>query len=128
MIKLTDHRKFKKKDNQSLLRTGENLLRPYPEVSMAPWLRNGATHQIPNFNVEFLLSQRNTGTKSGAENGEKAVPHDDLSHMQTSNQTQTLLWIPGSACSQEPDTAVFLEALPDPDQYRCGCSQQIIWA
>lgn len=31
-----------------------------------------------------------------------------------------------SACSQEPDTAVSGEDLPDPDRYRCGCSKPTI--
>jgi hypothetical protein len=30
--------------------------------------------------------------------------------------------MPGSACWQEPGIAVPWEALPEPDQYKCGCS------
>ena len=47
-------------------------------------------------------------------------------HSIYSYQTQTLLWMPTSACWQEPDTAVSWEALPDPDQCRCGSSQPTI--
>ena len=35
-----------------------------------------------------------------------------------SYQTQTLLWMPISACWQEPDIALSWEALPVPDKYR----------
>ena len=42
------------------------------------------------------------------------------------HQTQTLLWMSISACSQEPDIAVSLKALPVPDKYRSGCSQPSI--
>ena len=38
------------------------------------------------------------------------------------HQTQTLLWMPTSACCQEPDTDVFREPLPVTDKYRGGCS------
>jgi hypothetical protein len=37
------------------------------------------------------------------------------------HQTQTLLQMPTRACWQEPDVAVFWEALPLPDKYRTGC-------
>jgi hypothetical protein len=33
------------------------------------------------------------------------------------------LWMPTSACWQEPDIAISWEALPVPDKYRGGCSQ-----
>jgi hypothetical protein len=33
---------------------------------------------------------------------------------------------PRIACWQVPDTAVSWESLPDPTQYRCGCSQPTI--
>ena len=35
------------------------------------------------------------------------------------HETQTLLWMPASACWQEPDRAVSWEVLPQPDKYRC---------
>jgi hypothetical protein len=36
------------------------------------------------------------------------------------------LLMPRSACWQEPDTAVFWEALPETDKYRGRCSQPTI--
>ena len=67
----------------------------------------------------------NTETKCGAETEGKAIQR--LSHLGIHSiytyQTQTLLWMPTSACWQEPDTAVSWEALPVPDKYRSGCSQ-----
>ena len=36
---------------------------------------------------------------------------------------QTLLWMTGSACWQEPDRAVSWEDLSEPDIHRGGCSQ-----
>ena len=47
-------------------------------------------------------------------------------HPICSHQTQTLLWMPSSACWQEHDMAVSWEALPEPDKYRGGCSQPTI--
>ena len=47
-------------------------------------------------------------------------------HPTYNRQTKTLLWIQGSACWQEPDTAVSWEALPELDKYRGGCSQPTI--
>jgi hypothetical protein len=38
-------------------------------------------------------------------------------------QSQTLLLTPRSLCWQEPGIAVSWEAVPEPDQYRCGCLQ-----
>ena len=67
----------------------------------------------------------NTETKCGAETEGKniqKVPHLVI-HPIYSHQTQTLLWMPTSACLQEPDIAVSREALPVPDKYRGGCSQ-----
>jgi hypothetical protein len=43
-----------------------------------------------------------------------------------SDQTQTLLRMPTSACWQKPDIAVSGEALTVPDKYRSGCSQPSI--
>ena len=39
-----------------------------------------------------------------------------------SHQSQTLLWMPTSACWQKPDIVVSWEALPVPDKYRNRCS------
>ena len=59
-----------------------------------------------------------TETKFGAETEGKAIHW--LSHLRIlpiySYQTQTLLWMPTSACWQEPDIAVSWEALPVPDK------------
>jgi hypothetical protein len=41
-------------------------------------------------------------------------------------QNHTLLWMPTKACWQEPNIAVSWEALPVPDKYRSGSSQQFI--
>jgi hypothetical protein len=66
--------------------------------------------------------------KFGAETEGKAIHW--LSHLRItpiySYQTQTLLWMPRSACWQEPDIAVSWEVLPVPDKYRSGCSQPFI--
>ena len=67
-------------------------------------------------------------TKCGAETEGKTIqrlPHLGINFIY-SHQTQILLWMPGSACSQEPDMAVFLEAVPEPDKYRGGCLQPTI--
>jgi hypothetical protein len=54
------------------------------------------------------------------------VPHGDPSHMQTPNPDTI---VDAKKYWHEPDTAVSWEALPDLDQYRCGCSQLTInWA
>ena len=42
------------------------------------------------------------------------------------HQTQTLLWMPRSACRQERYTVVSRETLPYPDLHRCRCSQPTI--
>jgi hypothetical protein len=72
--------------------------------------------------------ERITETKCGAETEGKAIQR--LSHLGIhpiySYQTQTLLWMPTSACWQKPDIAVSGEALPVPDKYRGGCSQPFI--
>jgi hypothetical protein len=69
-----------------------------------------------------------TETKCGAETAEKAIqrlPHLEI-HSIYSYQTLTLLWMPTSACWQEPDIAVSWEALPVPEKYRGGCFQSTI--
>ena len=42
------------------------------------------------------------------------------------HQTQILLWMPRGACWQDPDIAVFWEALPEHDKYRGRCLQSTI--
>ena len=66
-----------------------------------------------------------TEKKCGAETEGKAIqrlPHLGI-HPIYCYQTQTLLWMPRSACKQDPDMAVYQEALPVPDIFRGGCSQ-----
>ena len=85
------------------------------------------TH-LQNFNSELFLSIGNNGTKRRSETELKAthsLPHLKIHH-KCRYQTQTLLWMARSACGKETDTAVSQEALPDSDQYRCGCSQSTI--
>jgi hypothetical protein len=72
--------------------------------------------------------KKNTGTKCGTETEGKAIqrlPHREI-HPIYSHQTQTLLWMPRSACCQEPVISVSWEDLPEPDKYRSGCSQPTI--
>ena len=42
------------------------------------------------------------------------------------HQTQILLHIPEWFCWQDPDIAIFCEAMPVPGKYRSGCSQSSI--
>jgi hypothetical protein len=81
----------------------------------------GLPTNLQNFNPELLLSEGNTGTKSGGETEGKVGIYPTCRH-----QTHTLLQMPRSACWQEPDIVVSWEALPDSDQYRCGCLQPTI--
>jgi hypothetical protein len=53
------------------------------------------------------------------------LPHLGF-HTIYNHQTQTLLWILTRACRQDPDIAVFWEALPVPNKYISGCSQPSI--
>jgi hypothetical protein len=47
-------------------------------------------------------------------------------HSIYSPQTQNLLWLLGSAYSQEPDMTVYWEALAELNKYREGFSQSAI--
>ena len=77
------------------------------------------------FNPELFMSKGKEGTKSGAETERKAIQRPLYHGIRPicRHQTQTLLLMPSSACWEEPVTAVSWEALLDPEQYRCGCSQ-----
>jgi hypothetical protein len=101
-IQFTDHMKLTKKEDQSV----DTLVHLQRES------------KIP------------TGgeTKCGAETEGKAMQRlSQLGiHLIYRHQTQTLLWMPRSACRQEPDIAVPWEALPVPDKCRGGSSQQTI--
>ena len=97
-------------------------------LGMAPSWGIGPPTHLQNFNSELFLSIGNNGTKRRSETELKAthsLPHLKIHH-KCRYQTQTLLWMARSACGNETDPAVFYEALPDPDQYRCGCSQSTI--
>ena len=65
-------------------------------------------------------------TKCKAETEEKVIQR--LSHLGIhpiySQKTQTLLWMPKSACWQEPSIAVSWDALPEPYKYRGRCWSQ----
>ena len=78
-----------------------------------------------------IFTGGNTETKGRAETEGKAIqtlPHSGI-HPIYSSQTRMLLWMQGSACWQEPDIAVFWEALPEPHKYRDdACSQPLDWA
>jgi hypothetical protein len=95
-IQFTDHMKLKKKEDHS--------------VDTSILLRRGIKIPI------------------GAETEEKVIQR--LFHLGIhpihSYQIQTLLWMPTSACWQEPDIAVSWEALPVCDKYRSGGSQPSI--
>jgi hypothetical protein len=75
-----------------------------------------------------ILKGGNTVMKCGVDIEGKAIqrlPHLAI-HPIYSHQTQTLLWMPGSGCWQDPDIAVSWEALPEPDKHRGRCSQPTI--
>jgi hypothetical protein len=82
--------------------------------------------------LENKINKQTTATKNqdfqalgGAESEGKAIqrlPHLGI-HSIYNHQTQTLLWMPKSACWQEPDISVPWEALPVPEKHRGGCSQ-----
>jgi hypothetical protein len=69
-----------------------------------------------------------TETKCVAKTETKAIqwlPHLEI-HSIYHHQTQTLVWMPTSACCHEPDIAVSWETLQVPDKYRGGCAQPTI--
>ena len=103
-IQLTNHMKLKKKEVQSV--DTLILLRRGNKIPM-----EGVTETKFRAETEGMTIQR--------------LPHLGI-HPIYSHQTQTLLWMPTSACWQEPDIAVSWEALPVPDKYRSGCSQPSI--
>ena len=95
-IQFTEHIKLEKKKDQSM------------DASVL--LRRG----------NKILIGRNMETKCGTETEGKAIqrlPHLGIHSIYT-HQTRTLLWMPRSACWQEPYIAVSWEALPEPDKYR----------
>ena len=103
-IQFAKHKKIKKKEDQ--------------RVDTSFLLRIG--NKIPMKGV--------TETKFGAKTKGwtiQRLPHLGI-HPIYNHQTQTLLWMPTSACWQEPDIAVSWEALPVPGKYRSGCSQSSI--
>jgi hypothetical protein len=69
-----------------------------------------------------------TEIKCGAETEGKNIqrlPHLGIRPIYT-HQTQTVLWMPTSACLEKPDVALSREALPVPEKYRSGGLQQTI--
>jgi hypothetical protein len=69
--------------------------------------------------------ERVTETKCGAETKGMTIqrlPHLGI-HPICNHQIQKLLWMPTSACWQEPDITVSWEALSVPNRCRSGCSQ-----
>jgi hypothetical protein len=88
----------------------------------------GPPTHLQNFISECLLSKGNTGATSGTETEVNVIQRllHLVVHPTSRHQTQTLLQMPRSACWQEPNTDVSWEALPDPDQYRCGSPQPTI--
>ena len=61
--------------------------------------------------------------KEGPSRDSPATPGDP-SHIPS--LSQTLFWMPTSACGQTPDIAISEEAPPVPDKYRGGSSQPTI--
>jgi len=97
-------------------------------IGMAPdWGMGPLTH-LKNINPEFPLSK---GNGQRVEQRLKERPSRDCptwgsSPYTYSHQTQSLLLMPRSACWQEADMAVSWEAVPEPDKYRCCCTQTTI--
>jgi hypothetical protein len=107
----------------------ENLWRPYPEVRYeSPF--EGWGHP-PSFkfliqNCSCLkeiqgqrLEQRLKERPSRDCHTWVSIPHVDTKPRHYCECQEVLCW-------HEPDTAVSWEAVPDPDQYRCGCWQLTI--
>jgi hypothetical protein len=72
-----------------------------------------------------IFKAGNTETKCGAETEGKIIqklPHLGI-HPIYRHHIQTLLWMPRSACCQEPDIAVSRKALSEPGKYRSEGSQ-----
>ena len=100
-IQFIDHVKLKKKEDHS--------------VDTLVHLRS--SYKIP--------TGGNTEIKFGTATEGKAIQwlfHLGI-HSTYSYQTQTLLWMPTSACTQEPDVAVSWKPLSVPDTYKNGCWQ-----
>jgi hypothetical protein len=69
-----------------------------------------------------------TERKFGAETERRTIqrlPHPGI-HPIFNHQTQTQLNMPERFCRQNPDIALFCEAMPVPGKYRSGCSQPSI--
>jgi hypothetical protein len=96
-------------------------------VDTVPGWEMGASTHLKNINPDSFLSKRNAGTEWNRDWGMaiQRLPHLGI-HPMCSHQNQTLLLMPRRACWQEPQIAVLWEVVPEPDQYRCGCSQPAI--
>ena len=102
-VQFAKHMKLKKKEDQIV----ENLI----------LLRRGNKHswkEIQRQSVKQVMGMTI-----------QRLPHMGI-HPIYSNQPQTLLSMPRSACWSEPHIAVSWEAMPVPEKYRCGFSQPTI--
>ena len=73
-----------------------------------------------------ILMGGNTKTTCGTETeGIQRLPHLGIRPIYR-YQTQTLLWMPRSACWKEPDIAVSWKSLPESDKFRDGSSKSTI--
>jgi hypothetical protein len=79
----------------------------------------GPPTHLKNINPEFLLSKENAGTKSGAET---EMPHLGI-HPICRHQIQMLLLMPRNDLLTGALIVIPWEAVPEPDQYRCRCTQ-----
>ena len=102
-IQFTDNTKLKKKEDQSV---NNSILRKGNKITTG----------------------RDTETKCEAETEKKVI--QILTHLGIyptyRHHTQTLLWMPTSACWQKPDVAFSWKTLPEPDKYRGRCLQATI--
>jgi hypothetical protein len=91
---------------------------------MAPCWGIGSPTHLTNFNPELLLYKGYSVTKSGTETEEKAIQRLPYlgTHPIYRHQTQTLLLMSRSACSQEPNKTVSCEAqsLTNRDEDACS--------
>ena len=99
-IQFAKHMKLKKKEDKSvdtliLLRRGNKI----------------AMEEVTETNFRAETEERTI----------QRLPHLGI-HLIYNHQTQTHLWMPTSAFSQEPDIALSSEALPVLHKYRGGCS------
>jgi hypothetical protein len=111
--------------------TQDKILRPHEaqeEGRPSSWSLDQGDPLVLLRRGNKILMVGDTKKKCRAETEGKAIqrlPHLGI-HPTYSHQTKTLLWMPTSACRQEPDIAVSWNALPVPDKYRARFSQPTI--